>query len=112
MPRLLRLAVGLAGRFPLHHRARSLLEGREVHGGPVPAGRGRRPHPPGPCVKKWGPWTGPAYHGARAGQLGAHPGGDPMIDTLTVQFDRFDLHGFLAAYREFYRRWAGADPDT
>jgi hypothetical protein len=36
-----------------------------------------------------------------------------MIETLTVPQDRFDLDGFIAAYRAFYRAWAGddADPD-
>jgi hypothetical protein len=36
-----------------------------------------------------------------------------MIDTITVPLDEFDLHGFIAAYREFYRSWAGdeLDPD-
>ena len=36
-----------------------------------------------------------------------------MIDTLTVPIERFDLAGFIGAYRRFYRRWVGgeADPD-
>ena len=34
-----------------------------------------------------------------------------MIDTITAPLAKFDLQGFLDAYREFYRSWAGDDPD-
>ena len=32
-----------------------------------------------------------------------------MIDTITAARDHFDLQGFIDAYREFYRSWAGAN---
>ena len=37
-----------------------------------------------------------------------------MIDTITIPLDEFDLQGFIHAYREFYRSWAGdeLDPDA
>lgn len=37
-----------------------------------------------------------------------------MIDTITIPLDTFDLHGFIDAYRQFYRSWAGdeLDPDA
>jgi hypothetical protein len=36
-----------------------------------------------------------------------------MIDTITAPLAEFDLQGFIDAYREFYRSWAGneSDPD-
>ncbi len=34
-----------------------------------------------------------------------------MIDTISVPLDHFDLQGFIDAYREFYRSWAGEDSD-
>ena len=34
-----------------------------------------------------------------------------MIDTITVPLAKFDLPGFLDAYREYYRSWAGDDTD-
>ena len=34
-----------------------------------------------------------------------------MIDTITVPLDEFDLPGFIDAYRDFYRSWAGDDLD-
>ena len=34
-----------------------------------------------------------------------------MIDTITVPLAKFDLPGFLDAYREFYRSWAGDNTD-
>jgi hypothetical protein len=35
-----------------------------------------------------------------------------MIDTLTVPAEQFDLDGFLDAYREFHREWAGDETDA
>jgi hypothetical protein len=32
-----------------------------------------------------------------------------MIDSITVPVDDFDLDGFLAAYRRFYREWSERD---
>ena len=34
-----------------------------------------------------------------------------MIDTITAPLAKFDLPGFLDAYRAFYRSWAGDDMD-
>jgi hypothetical protein len=30
-----------------------------------------------------------------------------MLDTITIPAFAFDLHGFIGAYRSFYRSWAG-----
>jgi hypothetical protein len=35
-----------------------------------------------------------------------------MIDTITVRLERFDLTGFIDAYRRFHRQWAGEEADT
>jgi hypothetical protein len=35
-----------------------------------------------------------------------------MIDTITVPLERFDLTGFIGAYRRFHRQWAGEEADT
>ena len=35
-----------------------------------------------------------------------------MIDTITTRQDDFDLRGFIEAYGEFYRSWAGDDLDA
>lgn len=34
-----------------------------------------------------------------------------MIDTITTPLQKFDLQGFVDAYREFYRSWSGDDID-